>query len=233
MFAVLGGAPALAQMPAPAPYPPPPPYPGYYPAPVVAVAPGVFFAVTGGALFPNDVNVSSSGTIAGVPATGSGKASFKNGYIVTGLLGFQASPYVGLELEGGYTKFDIKSGTATITRANGATTSAPISGSGNAILGLANLIISPLGVDRTLAPYIGGGGGAAGFHGSGTVGGLAFSTSERTAVATADGVFGVNIAVAPGFKIGTRYRFLWIDSRSSHIDTVKAHSVSLTASLIF
>lgn len=71
VFATL---PALAQTPLPGP-PPPAPYPYYAnPYPYIAVAPGVYFTLMGGALLPNDVTVKGGGTIGGVPATGSGRA---------------------------------------------------------------------------------------------------------------------------------------------------------------
>jgi hypothetical protein len=88
---------AFARLPAAAETPPPAaplPYP-YYPYPYypyVMIVPGVYFEVTGGAMFPNNVVLTSRGTISGVPAASSGSVSFRNGYVVAGLVGFQATP---------------------------------------------------------------------------------------------------------------------------------------------
>lgn len=203
----------------------------YYPA--MMIAPGTFLRVTGGALFLDHTNVRTSGTIGGVPATASGSASFKTGYIASGILGYQADPYLALELEGGYSKFDIKNGSATVALANGGATTGTISGSGNAIFGLVNIVISPLGAKSPFSPYLGGGGGVWALHGSGTVGGLALGTNGRTAQAMADAILGFNITITPNFQIGTRYRFIFVNSTRSRIDTVEGHSLSVTATFQF
>lgn len=235
-FAACASLPAVAQTPSP-PYPYPYPYHPYPYPPYATVVPGIYFEVTGGAMFPNHVTLTSRGSISGVPATSSGSVNFKNGYVATGLVGFQANPYVAVELEGGYTQFDIKSGTATVTFTNGATSSGPISGSQNAILGFGNIIVSPLGIYRRFGPYIGGGGGVAAFQGGGNLGGLSFSSNGRQALPAVDGVFGFNLALADGVKIGTRYRYMWVDVHASHAvnvsTNVTGHSVSLTASVQF
>ncbi len=222
--------PASAQVPMPAPPPAPYPYPYY---PYVTVAPGVYFALSGGALLPNDVTVKSGGTIGGIAATSSGTASFKNGYVATGLIGFKPNPFVGLELEGGYTHFEIKNGSATVTLTGGATSSGLISGSANAILGFGNLIVYPFSSSAIFAPYLGAGGGGVAFQGSGTVGGLAFSTNGRVAEPAAAAIAGFDIGAPAGFKIGARYRYMWVGANNSHINTVTAQAITGVASLHF
>jgi hypothetical protein len=77
----------------------------------------------------------------------------------------------------------------------------------------------------------------AAFQGGGNLGGLTFSSNGRQALPAVDRVFGFNLAVANGLKMGTRYRYMWVDVHTSHAANVTknitGHSVALTASVHF
>lgn len=236
-----GEALAQAVVPPPPPYapppppPPPPPYtqppPPYYavpaPRPVYYGPPPSrgYFAATGGGFFPNNATVSGSGTIGGVPVSGSGRANFSDGWIATGLIGLQANPFLSFEIEGGYTHFKATSGRGTLTFPDGTTTNGAVSGSANAILGFGNIIIWPLGADAPFAPYIGGGGGVAAFQGDITVGNLSFSSSGRKTEPAAAVIAGIDFGGPGPFRIGVRYKYIWVGVSNSHIENVTAQAV--------
>lgn len=235
LLAPLVVSPALAQtaVPAPPPYPPPPyppppyytvppPPPGYYqPAP----SSHGYFAATGGGLFPNNATVSGSGTVGGVPVSGSGRAKFSDGWIASALIGFQANPFLSFEIEGGYTRFKATSGRGTLTFADGTTTDGAVSGSANAILGFGNIIVWPLGADAPLSPYIGAGGGVAAFQGNVTVGDLSFTSSGRKTEPAAAAIAGIDFGGPGPFRIGARYKYIWIGVNNSRIQNVTAQAV--------
>jgi hypothetical protein len=245
VFAALVASPALAQPAPPATSPPPanePPaytptaYPPVYYNPPRST---LYLAITGGVLFPNDVNASRSRTIGGVPTTASGTIKFNNTYVASGILGIQLGQYVSFEIEGGYTHLKSKGGTGSLTRAGGAATPGVVSGSGNAYLGFGNLLIWPFGADAPLAPYLGGGGGVAAFKGSADIanaslGDVSISTDGRQTAPAAAAIAGIDFG-APGiFRIGARYKYLWLGINSSrNFKEVQAQAVTAVISARF
>ncbi len=222
LASVVLASPALAQAPAPTNPPPinePPAYtPPPYTSPPAPPHSSLYLALSGGALFPNDVTVSGSGTIGGVPTSATGTIQFENSYIASGTLGIQAGEYVSFEIEGGYAHLQTKGG--SLTPAGGTTVAAGVRGSGDAYLGFGNLLIWPLGADATVAPYLGGGGGVAAFKGGAEVsnpslGAIAVSTDGRQVTPAAAAIAGIDFGGPGMFRIGARYKYLWLGINSS------------------
>jgi len=242
--ALLVAAPALAQ--APPPPPPGSPPPAY--APPATVPPykpytpprsRIYLAITGGGLFPNDVDASGSGTLGGVSTRASGRIKFEDTYVASGILGLQFSPFVSFEIEGGYTHLKTKGGSSgTLTPDGGVATPGTITGSGNAWLGFGNLLIWPLGADAAVAPYLGGGGGVAGFKGSAVVsnglGAIAISTDGRQATPAAAAIAGIDFGGPGPFRIGARYKYMWIGvDNSRNFKQLQAQTITAVLSARF
>jgi hypothetical protein len=245
LLAAVVAAPAWAQ----APPPPPPGSPPPADAPPVSMPPPayvppprstLYLALSGGGLFPNHVDASGSGTIAGVPTTASGRIKFKDTWVGSGILGLQLTPLVSFEIEGGYTHLKTKDGSSgTLTPAGGAAIPGTVTGSGNAWLGFGNLLIWPLGADATLAPYLGGGGGVAAFKGSAVVsnpalGDVAIHTDGRQTTPAAAAIAGIDFGGPGPFRIGARYKYMWIGIDSSrNFKELQAQSVTAVLSARF
>lgn len=244
VLAVLVAAPALAQTPPPPPpgSPPPASAPPVYVPPYTPYSPPrstLYLAITGGGLFPNDVDASGSGTIGGVSTRASGRIKFDDTYIASGILGLQLSPLVSFEIEGGYTHLKTKGGSSgTLTPDGGAATPGTVIGSGNAWLGFGNLLIWPLGADATVAPYLGGGGGVAAFKGSAVVsnalGEVAISTNGRQATPAAAAIAGIDFGGPGPFRIGARYKYMWIGIDSTrNFKELQAQTITAVLSARF
>jgi hypothetical protein len=235
VFAALMASPALAQ----APPPPPPGSPPYVPVYYVPPSSRLYLAISGGGLFPNDVNASGSGTIGGVPTSAVGTIKFKDTYIASGILGLQLGPFLSFEIEGGYTHLKTKGGSGTLTPAGGAAAPGVVSGSGNAWLGFGNLLLWPFGADAPVAPYLGGGGGVAAFKGSAVVsnaslGEVSISTNGRQTTPAAAAIAGIDLGGPGPFRIGARYKYMWIGiNNSRNFKELQAQAVTAVLSARF
>jgi hypothetical protein len=61
-----------------------------------------YVGISGGAILPQDVSVTSSGTV-----TGSGKFSFKTGYVFMGIGGYHFNDFIAGEVEVGFAQYDL------------------------------------------------------------------------------------------------------------------------------
>ena len=163
-----------------------------------------YVGVSGGFIIPQDINNTFSGAI-----TGSGKLSFKTGGAVDGFVGYHFTPILALEGEFTYASFDADSFSGTL---NGVTIAAPIDGHVNAVTGLANLIVTPLGRGR-FTPYLGAGVGFASFEEKvDSIGGTFVGERDNFTDLAANFIAGMDVAIVPRWSVGVRYRFFWVNT---------------------
>lgn len=172
---------------------------------------GDFYVGLGaGLVVPQSTNISASGVV-----NGSGTVNYKESAAILGMAGYHFNDYLAGEGELGYTSLDYGNATGSIGGLSG---SLAINGHVDAIVGLANAIVTPLGRKDFWVPYVGGGLGFANTNSSiSSVGATTFSsavTNDETNLAL-DAIVGVDFPVASGFSLGARYQYLWVDSSST------------------
>ena len=172
---------------------------------------GDFYVGAGvGIVVPQSTNISASGVI-----NGSGTVSYKDSAAILGMAGYHFNDYLAGEGELGYTSFDYGNVTGSLGGLSG---SLAVNGHVDALVGLANAIVTPLGRKEAWVPYVGGGLGFANTNSSiSAVGNTTFSsavTNDETNLAL-DAIVGVDFPVASGFSLGARYQYLWVDSSST------------------
>lgn len=177
---------------------------------------GKFYVGLGaGIVIPQDTNVSASGAV-----NGSGTLSYKNNASIMGMAGYRLNNYLTGEAELAYSSLDYDSVSGTLTGGG-------LSGSGcvnvnghvNAIVGLANAIVTPLG-NKDISPYLGGGIGFANTNStinSLSSGGVtvADNTNNSETNLALDAIAGVNFRIADHFSLGGRYQYLWVNSSTT------------------
>ena len=174
-----------------------------------------YVGVGAGVLIPQSTSWTMSGSV-----TGSGTINYNDGAAIIGMAGYHFNDYLASEAELGYSSFDYSNLSGTLTA--GSTTasgSIGINGSVDAVIGLANGIVTPWG-NKGFSPYIGGGLGFANYNtkvnsltvGTTTVG---VNSSNNATDLALDAIVGLNYAVTDKFSIGGRYQYLWFDSSST------------------
>lgn len=172
---------------------------------------GDFYVGAGiGGVVPQSTSISASGVI-----SGSGTISYKNSAAIVGMGGYHFNNYLAGEGELGYTSLDYDNATGSIGGVSG---SLAVNGHVDALVGLANAIVTPLGRKDVWVPYVGAGLGFANSNstikGVGTTTFSTAVTSDQTNLAL-NAIVGVDFPVADGFSLGARYQYLWVNSSSA------------------
>jgi opacity protein-like surface antigen len=183
-----------------------------------------------GIVIPSDLHTTFSGVVAG-----SGDFSFKAGGAGTAFIGYHFNDILAGEGELGVASADHDKFSGTL---NGVTGSVPINGSLTTVLGLANVIVTPLGRSG-FSPYVGGGIGFAAIDDTIGIGGV--SATGRETDFAANLILGMDFAVANRWSVGARYRFVWINTASSassggittSINDLTEHIITATATFHF
>ena len=129
--------------------------PGDAPAPFdIATNSGVYGGVNVGAFVPEGTRFTLSG-----PVSGAGRVQYKTGPSADALVGFRFNQFLAVELELGYARFDLN-GVSGSFSGSGATASGFIPENGHVqnAIGLASMILTPLGKGERSAgfsPYFG------------------------------------------------------------------------------
>ena len=193
-----------------------------------------YFGVSAGAVVPQDVHNTISGSV-----SASLDVSFKTGAAVSGFVGYHLLNQLAIEAEIGYAAADVDKVSGTTTGMAGST---PVGGHVNSVVGFVNLLWKPLGF-AGLSPYLGGGVGVARTESTlNSVGSTNLGTFEsRDLDGAAQAILGLDYQVSDHFAIGGRYRYVWIQSgttASDGFDDFKqtdftAHVVMLTGTFRF
>jgi opacity protein-like surface antigen len=166
-----------------------------------------YVGASGGVIIPDKLHGNFSGAVAG-----SGDLSFKTGPVGTIFVGYHLDDYLAGELEAGYASFDENNFSGTL---NGISGSASIDGKLKTVIGFGNVIVTPFGRSG-FYPYFGGGPGVIYFDQTvNSIGGIPVNSSSKETDFAANIVAGVEAAVANGWSIGARYRFVWANTSSS------------------
>jgi OOP family OmpA-OmpF porin len=194
-------------------------------APATASIGNAYVGLGAGAIIPQNIDLTFSGAL-----SGSAKGEFKTGWDINGFAGYHVNDYLAGELDLDYGSFDYDKITGNVT---GVAINAPISGSVDSFLGIANLVATPLG-RAGFSPYIGGGVGLAHFDATvNSVGGVAVGSSSSDTDFAADIVVGLDVPLSNRLSLGARYRFLWVNSGSTTTsDGVTTKEGNLTAHLM-
>jgi opacity protein-like surface antigen len=192
-----------------------------------------YVGVSGGVVIPDDLHASFGGGLAG-----SGDFSFKAGAAGTGFAGYHFNDLLAAEGEIGVASSDSDKFTGTL---NGVAVSAPIDGTLTTVVGFANLIATPLGRSG-FSPYIGAGIGFASIDNTiNSVNGVGIASSGSETDFAANFIAGFDVAVVDRWRVGARYRFIWINTASSatsgginaSIDDLTEHVITATATYHF
>jgi opacity protein-like surface antigen len=189
------------------------------PAPAYGTASfgNVYVGLATGAVVPDDVHQTLTGSVAGLPVSGAGNFSFKPGFMIDALLGYRYNDYLAAEADLGYAQYDDDQINGQISLGPLVEHRATVDGSAETWTGFANAIVTPLGRSR-FTPYIGGGLGFSAYDAklnsisSATFGTVAVNSTTSDAVLAVDAIVGFDYAVTEAFLLGARYRFLWTDS---------------------
>jgi opacity protein-like surface antigen len=206
----------------------------------------VYAGVSAGALFPADTDQKTSGTLFGVPVSGSGKMRFKPGFIVDLRAGYHLNPYLAVEGDLAYARY-------TYDKVVGQLTAGPLSIGESAFdghvsnwLGFVNAIITPLG-RSAFTPYVGAGIGFSSYEATvdaisvGGLGRVAVDSKTSNTDFAANALVGFDYAVTGAISVGARYRFIWTDSATSsatgglttEAGNARHHAVSATVTYRF
>jgi opacity protein-like surface antigen len=176
-----------------------------------------YVGASAGLVIPESTKISITGSV----VTGSGEITYKNAAAFTGFVGYNITDNLAGEAELGYSSVDYDNISGTLTAGSLSPISGKInvSGHNDAVLGLFNAIVHPLG-KRSLSPYVGAGVGFADIDSkvnSLSAGGSTASVnaSQSETDLAVNGIAGVDLAVTDNLSIGGRYRYLWINSAAS------------------
>jgi opacity protein-like surface antigen len=187
--------------------------------------PGKFYAGIGvGPIIPQSVSSNLTGVIAG-----SGRLEFNASGFVGLLVGYRFSGHFGVDTEGGWTLYDSHDLVGTFSRAGvSLPADIPLNGDMHTWLGLINLVYRPRRPGARLAPYFGGGGGAAGLEwlvDSRPGGSTILSLRGGSTSIAVDAMAGVEYAVTRGFSLGGRYNFVHV---ARDIPTISGGAITLS-----
>lgn len=186
-------------------------------APQTANYSDAYVGLGAGILVPQSTSLNFSGAI-----TASGNINYDDGAAILGMAGYHFNDYLTGEVELGYSSFGYNNISGSITGGALGTGSGSIGVNGNidALVGLANAIVTPLGRGNEVIPYIGGGLGFASIDAtihSLTFGGttVADNASDSETDFALDAIVGFDVPVVDGFSVGGRYQYLWVNSGST------------------
>ncbi|SDH09386.1 outer membrane protein [Roseospirillum parvum] len=200
-----------------------------------------YVGLEGGAALPADIGVSAATTSGGVTVTGSGEISLDTGLAIGLIGGYQITEWLVGEAELAYAQFDYESISGSVTFNDGTSAvvvngSAPVDGDITTVIGMANLLFTPL-VDTSghIQPFIGGGIGFASYDDTVTsIGG-----TTLTGASSSDTVFawqfktGIEVAVGDDITVGGRYGYLTALSGTDYTDDLAAHTLMVDATWRF
>lgn len=209
---------------------------------------GKFYAsLNAGATFLNDIEAGPITGFAGTTSTANGKFTFDTGWSLGGTIGYIFNDLIRGEFNLGYTEMDHDTAEGTLTFASGGNNlavagSADIKGQVDAIYGMTNVILTPLGNTSVgggkLTPLIGGGIGFVAWEDS--VDSITFGATtlqvggKETATDFASNLIaGLEYSQKENLLIGIRYRHSWIDSGTGGVDDSEADQVSGTLTYRF
>jgi len=173
--------------------------------------------VSAGALLPQDVHQTVSGSFFGLPVSGSGNFSYKPGFMIDGLLGYHYNDYLAAEADLAYSQYDDDKISGQIAVGPFVATGAKVDGNADTWWGFANGIVTPLG-RAGFSPYVGGGLGFSAYDAklnsitSSAFGVVPVNASTSGTNLAADAIVGFDYTVTSAFSLGARYRFIWTNS---------------------
>jgi len=199
----------------------------------------VYGSINAGATILNDIGFGSDLSYAGVTVNAAGTATFDTGGSISGTIGYILSELVRVEFELGYTEMDHDKVEGTITYTSGGTSlavtgSADVAGQVEALYGLTNVILTPLGSKSVgngkLTPLIGGGIGFVDWEDTitsissgGTT--LTVSGKESSTDFASNIIAGLEYSQNENLSIGFRYRHAWINSGKKGVDDSEADNI--------
>jgi opacity protein-like surface antigen len=193
---------------------------------------GLRIGIFSGVLIPDSVSFQGSGVLSGLPIAASGKVVLNTGFAVGGLVGYQFSDYLNIDLDAAYVSSSLKElrGVTSIAGGPFAPATLTLDGDLHTIIGFANGTILPFGRnnrfgDWTITSYLGAGPGIAYSEvnlrslrlGPQTIG--VNSTGHETDFAT-DIILGCDVAIGSRLELGIAYEHVWIFA--SHLGTAGA-----------
>lgn len=200
-----------------------------------------YLGIEAGAVLPEDIGVSAATNAGGVTVTGSGDISLETGLALGVIGGYQITDWLIGEAELAYAAFDYDKISGSVTINDGTSNvvingSARIDGDISTVLGMANLLFTPL-IDTSghIQPFIGGGIGFAAYDETvNSIDGTALTGASHS-----DTVFawqfktGIDVAVTDDVTVGGRYGYLTAQSGTEYTEDLAAHSLMLSASYRF
>jgi opacity protein-like surface antigen len=179
-----------------------------------------------GPIIPQSVSSNLTGTIAG-----SGSLQFNASGVVGLVIGYRFIEHFGIEGEGGWTLYDSHDLIGTFSRAGTPLPGGiPLNGDMHTWLSMANLVYRPRREDARLAPYFGGGIGAAGLEwlvDSRPGGNIILSLRGGSTSLSVDVMAGLDYALTRRFSLGGRYNFVHV---VHDIPAISGGAITLTHS---
>ena len=211
----------------------------------------VYGAINAGATILNDLDFGADLNYAGVTTTVAGTATFDTGASISGTIGYILNELFRVEFELGYTEMDhdkaevgatitFTSGGSTLTKTGSGTID--VSGQVEALYGLTNVILTPLGSksfgNGKLTPLIGGGIGFVDWEdtiNSLSSGGTTLTVNgEESATDFASNITaGLEYSQSENLSIGFRYRHVWINSGKNGVEDSEADNIAGTLTYRF
>ena len=211
----------------------------------------VYGSINAGATILNDIDFGSDLSFAGTTATIGGTATFDTGASISGTIGYILNELARVEFELGYTEMDhdtvdvsasitFTSGGSTLTKTGSG--SVDVSGEVEALYGLTNVILTPLGSksfgNGKITPLIGGGIGFVDWED--TINSISSGGSTLTVNGKAsDTDFASNITAGleysqnENLSVGIKYRHMWIDSGTGGVDDSETDNIAGTLTYRF
>ena len=194
-----------------------------------------YILVSAGALVPNNVSLTLGGSYGGTAVSGSGHYTFNVGEAFTAILGYHYNDHLAGEFQLGYAGFDYNTlnGSYNISGIASGSGSIAIGGHVDTVVGLSNIIVTPLGRNG-FSPYVGGGLGVAVTNENiSSIDGYGVSGSATGTNFAADIVGGFNYTVNSSIDVGLRYQYFWADTgHSNNVEGITSSTSSFSAHLI-
>ena len=200
----------------------------------------VYGAINAGATILNDIDFGADLNYAGVTVDIGGTATFDTGASISGTIGYILNELVRVEFELGYTEMDHDKVEGSVTFTSAGTTltlagNGTVSGQVEALYGMTNVILTPLGSksfgNGKITPLIGGGIGFVDWEdtinsiSSGgttlTVNGKESATDFASNITT-----GLEYSQSENLSVGIKYRHAWIDSGKNGVEDSEADNIT-------
>jgi opacity protein-like surface antigen len=190
-------------------------------------APGKFYVGIGvGPIIPQSVTATLNGAI-----VGNGTLQFNASGFVGLVIGDRLTEHFGAEAEGGWTLYDSHDLVGTFSRSgNPLPGDIPLNGDMHTWLGLVNFLYRPRRPGARLAPYVGGGAGAAGLEwlvDSRPGGSIVLNLRGGGSSAAVDAIAGLDYRLTRRFSLGGRYNFVHVASAAP---TISGGGITVTHS---